>query len=191
MSPVCSQASRSHGFAAHQDLAVVGDPDLHAHDRAADAVELDLAGAVDADHRAALGQPVTLEQGHAQRREEQGDLVVEGRPARDQSLDPAAEARLHLAPHQTVEQPVGQALAEPERVRPLVRLAAERDRAGEQLRLQPALARHALQDALAHHLVEARHAGDDRRPHLEEVAGEGLEAVGIVDLGADRHRMLP
>ncbi len=202
MSPVCSQPSLSASavawrvapvalhdrFAAHQDLAVRGDPDLDAGDRRADAVQLDPARGVDAHHRRALGLAVALEHRQAQRREEQADVVIERGAARDQRLHAAAEARAGLLAHQPVEQAVEQPLREREAARLLVGLAAERHGPLEQLRLQAALARDRIEDALAHHLVEPRHAGHHRRPRLEQVGRQRLEPVGVVDLGADRER---
>ena len=82
-----------HQLAAHQDLAVLGDADLDVGERRADRVELGAVGAVARDDRRRLGLAVALQQAHAERREEHGDLVVERRAAGDERLEPAAEAR--------------------------------------------------------------------------------------------------
>ena len=39
-----------------------------------------------------------------------------------------------------------------------------------------------------HRLVEPRHRGHDGRAHLEHVGGERLDALGEIDLGAERDR---
>ena len=80
-------------LAAHQDLAVLGDPDLGVLQRRADRVHLQARPRpVAADHRRRLGLAVALEQGEAERVEEDADLGIERRAARDHRLDPAAEA---------------------------------------------------------------------------------------------------
>ena len=52
-------------------------------------------GPVAADHRSGLGLAIALQQRQPHRLEEQSDVEVERRPARDHRLDPAAEARPH------------------------------------------------------------------------------------------------
>ncbi len=67
-------------------------------------------------------------------------------------------------------------------------LAADAQRGEEQLGLEPALALDAAQDALVHGLIEPRHRRHDGRAHLDHVAGQRLDALGEIDLGAQRDR---
>src|SRR5205085_9122425 len=88
-----------HQLAAHQYLAVRGDLDLGILQRRADRVHLDArARPVAAYDGPGLGLAVALEQGEAERVEEDTDLGVERRPARHHRLDPAAEPRADLGP---------------------------------------------------------------------------------------------
>ena len=107
-SPVASQPSCEHarGFllvvpiavhdvlAADHDLAVLGDAHLGVEQRRADRLHADAGlGPVAADHRPGLGLAVALQQGEPERLEEQADVGIERRAARDHRLDPPAELR--------------------------------------------------------------------------------------------------
>ena len=125
---------------AHQNFAVVGDPDLDVLQRRADRAELDAAAAIAADDRRGLGLAVALQQPEAEGGEEDADFVVERRAARDQRLQPAAEAGADLVAHQPIDDPVDEPVPRAVIVsRALVALAAEFDGRPEQPRLQPAL----------------------------------------------------
>ena len=99
-----------HRLAAHEDLAVLGDPHLDARERRADGVQLHLAGRVDADDRRGLGLAVALQQAHAEGGEEEADLEVERGAAGDQGLEPAAEA-LRAPCRAPAARPAGRAAA--------------------------------------------------------------------------------
>ena len=85
--------------------------------------------------------------------EEQPDLGVERRAARDHRLEPAAEACLDLAAHQSVEQPIHQVemQRQPALVSSGVRPSAKRQ--VEHALAEPTLALDAQDDPLPQHLV--------------------------------------
>ena len=177
-----------HEFAAHQDLAVIGDPDLDVDERRSHGLELDPVRRVAAHDRRGFGLAVALQQPEPERAEEQADLVVERRAARHQPLQPPAEALPNFGPHQPVDDSVHHALAESERVGALDLAAAERDGLAEQPGPQPAGLRDAARDPAVHRLVEPGHGGHDGRAHLGHVARQLLDGFGVVDLGADGNR---
>jgi hypothetical protein len=88
-----------HRLAAHENLAVVGDPHLDAREGRADGVELHSARRIYTDDRRGLGLAVALQQAHAEGGEEESDLDVERGAAGDQGLEPPAETLPHLVAH--------------------------------------------------------------------------------------------
>ena len=108
---------------------------------------------VAADHRPGLGLAVALEQGQAERVEEQPDLGIERRAARDHRLDPPAE------PAPTLRLRVSDRMPSIGRFhgwkRPGIFARADRERAVEQIFGQAALL-DVLQDAGAEHFEQAR-----------------------------------
>src|SRR6185437_1004026 len=120
-----------------------------------------------ADHWRGFGLAVALQQPQAEGEEEPADFRIERGAARDHRLEPAAEARLQLAPHQRIEDRVLDTLDRADVIRLLVPLAAERQRLEEQLGLESALALDGAQNALVKRLVEPRHCRHDRWPRLE------------------------
>src|SRR3546814_19068744 len=82
--------ARHHQLTLDEYLAVVADPHLRILQRRTDRVHLETRlGPVAADHRRGFGLAVALEQGEAERMEEDADLRIERRPARNHRLDPA------------------------------------------------------------------------------------------------------
>jgi hypothetical protein len=103
MQPAVDQHARAFGlvtpiaghdaFAAHENLAILGNPDLGALHRRADRSMVDPGlGAVARDDRAGLGLAIALQHGEPERAEEAADFGIERRAARDQRLHPPAEA---------------------------------------------------------------------------------------------------
>ncbi|GBD42535.1 hypothetical protein HRbin39_01929 [bacterium HR39] len=170
--------------AAHEDLAVPGDPHLHPLERRPHRLDAAGTGRIAGDHRRGLGHAVALQHRQAQGHEEHAHLVGERCAARDHGLEPPAEALGHPAAHQPVEQPVLDALDRRERPL-LVASAAQLHRPEEQPCPQAAAAFHLAPDALVQEFEQARHAGDDGGPRLDEVARELLHALGVVDARAD------
>ena len=151
-------------------------------------VDPDARRRVAADDRRRLGLAVALQQLHAEREEEAADLRVERRAARDHRLEPPAEPRAHLVAHQLVEHRVEQPLAERQRLRRRAACGRSRRRCSNRRRFSPRSRSMPTADALVHRLVEPRHRGHDRRPHLDEVGGQRVGALGEIDLRADRDR---
>ena len=174
-------------FPAHQDLAVGGDLHLDAGKGGTHRVYLDLVGPVGGDHRRRFRLSVALQDAQAQRREEEADVGVQRRPARHQGLEPAAEAGPHLVPHQLVQHGVDEALARRQAAAALIAPGAQLQGLAEQLLLDAAGLVDAPEDAAVHGLVEPGHRRHDGRPGLPHVGGQGLDALGVVDLGADGH----
>jgi hypothetical protein len=94
------------GVRPDEDLAVLGEPQLHAGERPPDRSELERARPVDRCGRRHLREPVALEHEDVDRVEELGDLAGERRAARVRDPEPAAEPLLHLR----VDEAVGEAM---------------------------------------------------------------------------------
>src|SRR5216683_7039163 len=117
---------------AHQYLAVLGDAHLDPGERRANRIDPHLAGRIAANDRRRLGLDVALHQIEAEGDEEAADLGIERRAARDQRLQPAAEARADLVAHELVEDEVGDSLDDAQAGRIVVALDAELERMAEQ-----------------------------------------------------------
>ena len=202
-SPECSQpsassASRGGGVvlevapedvrAAHHHLAVLGELQLGARDRVAGRAEPIARGKRHRRRPAALAHPVDLHDRQAEAQEEL-ERLLRDRRRRDRQQPRAVEPepRAHLREDEPVGEPVapgtgpaglvGVAGTQADRARPGHDSSAQRARLGP-LRL----------DRRLHLLPHARHAEEEVRPHLGEVRGQLLEALGEVDRGARRDR---
>ena len=82
--------------AADEHLAVVGDPDLGARERAPDGAELVVGDGRRRGHRRRLGHAVALEHGRAAGVEELEDLLRDRRRAGRRLLEPPAEDPAHV-----------------------------------------------------------------------------------------------
>lgn len=76
---------------ASEDLTVVGDAQGGARDGGADASGEDVVGAVPGERRGGLGEPVPLDDGHAQAAEEAGEVGRESGGAGEEVVDASAE----------------------------------------------------------------------------------------------------
>ena len=85
-----------HGRAAEEELAVVGEAQLHSGSARPDRSESEMRGRVHGRRGGAFGQPVTLEDQDVERVEELDDLARERRAAGDTQPDAAAEPLVHL-----------------------------------------------------------------------------------------------
>ena len=100
--------------AADLDHAVVGDADLEAGQRPADRADAGAGAGVDRRGRGGLGQPVALQDGHADAAEEVPEPGAERRAAGDRPAQLPAERRPDLAVDEPVEHaPGGRAAAGP------------------------------------------------------------------------------
>src|SRR5687768_10015197 len=118
--------------------------------------------------------------------EEDADVGIERRAARDHRLDPAAEAGADLGTKRLLEDEVHRLV--PDRHPAGIILGADVERAPEQIIGQLALLADILEDAGAEHLEQTRHDDHDRRPDLLDVRGELLQPFRIIDLGAEPDR---
>ena len=174
-------------LAANQYLAVLGDPDLGILQRRPDRVHLDARlRPVAADHRRRLGLAVALEDGEPDRVEEDPDVRIERRSARDHRLHPAAEAGADLGPEQPVEHEVHRPV--PQALRAGIIPGADLERPLHHVIGELALLLDILEDALPQHLEQPRHHDHHRRLDLLDVRGELLQPFGIIDLRADPDR---
>src|SRR5688572_33475447 len=84
-----------HALAADHDLAVGGDPNLGVLDRRAHGFEPDAGGRpIAADHRGGFGLAVALEERDSERLEEDPDVGIERRSARNPGLRRSEERRV-------------------------------------------------------------------------------------------------
>ena len=173
-----------HQVAAHQDLAVFGNAQIDPLQRPADRFDPHRIGRIGADHRAGLSLPVALDDLDAEGEVELAHFRVQPGTARHRAEQPPAEPAANLGPHQPVqhrvEQPVGQR-------QPVAgeTASADRQRALEQRLLPGRLASRLRQNARADDFQNARHGGQDGRPHRQHVGGQVLDATGIDDFGPD------
>ena len=176
--------------AAHQHLAVVGDLDLGAGQRAPDAADPDLVERVQRRRGARLGHPVALEHGHAAGVEELDHLGADRRRAGDQHRVVGAERVADLRERELVADGVAGLVDRADRAAlalGLGHLLARGQRAREDRGLGAARGRGGADDARVDLLQQPRHGRDVRRLGLGDVgrevlrvaAPEGQRAAGL------------
>src|SRR4029079_13547454 len=143
---VCAPDHVSQILPCNLYFSIVGNSHFAVPDRRADGVEPDSdAGPVAADQRRGLGLAIALEESDPERLEEHADLGVERRAARHPGLLAAAEPLADLAPQGQRQDPVHWKV--PRLQRAVIAVAADLDRAVQQIFGQAALALDALHDA--------------------------------------------
>src|SRR6266545_2482680 len=175
---------------ADQELAVRRELQLDAGQRRADRAEAEAVDAIRSCAARPFGKAVRLDDQDAQRVEELDDLLRERRAAREANADATAEPFLHLRE----DEPVCDAALQREQRRDALvaldvgaRALADAQRPVD----QPALDTGLLGELREHRAVDllehARHARENRGPHLRQRVGRaqrvGEEGERVPDIG--------
>ena len=128
-----------------------------------------------------------MQQRQPHRVEEGADLGIERGAARDQRLDPPAEALADLGPQRARQHHIHRQVAQPPLAPRRLRLA-DRYRAVHQVGGEAALLLDLLHDPGAQHFEQPRDHDHDRRTHLLDVTGQLLQSLGVMDAAAQRDR---
>ena len=87
-------------LATRQNLTVFGNLDFNPLERRAHRVQFDLVGGIATDDRRRFGLAIALQQPDAERGEENTDLRVKRRAARNHRFQAPAKTRAHFIAHQ-------------------------------------------------------------------------------------------
>ena len=173
-----------HVVAAAEDLAVVGDLDVHAPNGNPHRAEPEAVPAVHGDDRRGFGQSVALDHDPARGQEELGDVAGKRRPAGDEELHPPAHPGVELAEDQFGREAVLEFQTRRHRgavLAMLAHLVPGGERPVEDLLLQGAAGGRRLEDPVPHLLVEPGHARHHRGVDLPDVLDQRVHALGDRD----------
>ena len=181
---VVAEVPLHHVVATAEDLAVVGDLDVHSANGNTDRAEPEAVETVHGNDRRGLRQAVALDHDPAGSQEELGNVAGERRAPGDEEAHAPAHPGVELAEHQLRGHRVLQFQPDGRRGSVLAMAAdfvADRKRPIEDLLLQRTSGSSRLEDPVPHLLVEAGHTGHHGGMDLADVLDQGVHALGDGD----------